>query len=49
MLARVLYGAFSIDGRPKEHLAKMALNAFTGSGLNISKVVGDAIAGIRAL
>lgn len=49
LLARVLYGAFSIDGRPKEHLAKMALNAFTGSGLGIGRVVGDAIAGIRAL
>ncbi|MDR1427803.1 MAG: FAD-dependent oxidoreductase [Bifidobacteriaceae bacterium] len=49
LAASVLRGAFLHDRRPRRHLASVAWGALRGSGIGLSKVAGDGLAGVRAL
>jgi len=49
LIGNVLYGVFSLDNEPREHLAKVALKAFKKSPVKFKHLVGDVIAGVRAL
>ena len=49
LIGNVLYGVFSLDNEPREHLAKVALKAFKKSPVKLKHLVGDVIAGVRAL
>jgi electron transfer flavoprotein-quinone oxidoreductase len=49
LLANVLYGAFNLDTKPRQHMAKVARKSLAGSPLKIRQLVRDGIAGARAL
>jgi len=49
LFADVLYGAFSLDTRPRRHLLSVARRALAHSPLKMRQLVSDGIAGGRAL
>jgi len=49
LIGNVLYGAFNLDNKPREHLAKVALRAFRKSPVKVRHLISDGIAGVRAL
>jgi len=49
LLANVLYGAFSLDTRPRRHLLSVARRALAQSPLKTRQLIRDGIAGARAL
>ncbi len=49
LLANVLYGAFSLDTRPRLHLLSVARRALAQSPLKTRQLISDGIAGVRAL
>ena len=49
LLANVLYGTFSLDTQPRQHLLKVARNSLARSPLKMRQLVRDGIAGARAL
>ena len=49
LLANVLYGAFSLDTRPRRHLLSVARRALAHSPLKTRQLISDGIAGVRAL
>jgi len=49
LIGNVLYGAFNLDNKPREHLAKVALRAFKKSPVKVRHLISDGIAGVRAL
>jgi electron transfer flavoprotein-quinone oxidoreductase len=49
LFADVLYGAFSLDTRPRRHLLSVARRALAHSPLKMRHLVSDGIAGGRAL
>lgn len=49
LIANVLYGAFNLDTKPREHLAKVAIRAFKKSPVKVRHLISDGIAGVRAL
>ncbi len=49
LLANVLYGAFSLDTRPRRHLLSVARRALAQSPLKTRQLISDGIAGVRAL
>jgi electron transfer flavoprotein-quinone oxidoreductase len=49
LLANVLYGAFSLDTRPRRHLLSVARRALAHSPLKTRQLISDGIAGARSL
>ena len=49
LFGNVLYGAFNLDDKPREHLAKVAVKAFKKSPVKIRHLISDGLAGVRAL
>ena len=49
LAAEVFYGIFNHDLTPRRHIRKVGLNALKASGLKLTQIVGDVLAGIRAL
>ncbi len=49
LLADVLRGAFDLDTRPRRHMATVARQAVRRSPVRLGQLVGDVIAGVRAL
>jgi electron transfer flavoprotein-quinone oxidoreductase len=49
LFANMLYGAFNLDDKPREHLAKVAVKAFKKSPVKIRHLISDGLAGVRAL
>ena len=49
LFGNVLYGAFNLDDKPREHLVKVALKAFKKSPVKIRHLISDGLAGVRAL
>jgi len=49
LFGNVLYGVFNLDDRPREHLVKVALQAFKKSPVKIKHLISDGLAGVRAL
>jgi electron transfer flavoprotein-quinone oxidoreductase len=49
LFGNVLYGIFNLDDKPREHLVKVALKAFKKSPVKIRHLIGDGVAGVRAL
>jgi electron transfer flavoprotein-quinone oxidoreductase len=49
LFGNVLYGVFNLDDKPREHLVKVALNAFKKSPVKIKHLISDGLAGVRAL
>ncbi|MDC4233044.1 FAD-dependent oxidoreductase [Actinomyces sp. B33] len=49
LAADVFHGVFAHDLTPRRHLRTVGLNAFKASGLKITQLIGDVLAGIRAL
>jgi electron transfer flavoprotein-quinone oxidoreductase len=49
LFADVLYGAFNLDTKPREHLLKVARKSLARSPLTRRQLVKDGIAGARAL
>ena len=47
--AEVFYGIFNHDLTPRRHIRKVGLDALKASGLKLTQIVGDVLAGIRAL
>ena len=47
--AEVLYGIFNHDLTPRHHIRKVGLDALKASGLKLTQIMGDVLAGIRAL
>ena len=49
LFGNVLYGAFNLDDKPREHLLKVAFTALKKSPVKIKHLISDGIAGARAL
>jgi electron transfer flavoprotein-quinone oxidoreductase len=49
LLANVLYGAFNLDTRPRQHMVKVARKSLARSPLKMRQLIRDGIAGTRAL
>jgi electron transfer flavoprotein-quinone oxidoreductase len=49
LFGNVLYGAFNLDDKPREHLMKVAFTALKKSPVKIRHLISDGIAGARAL
>ena len=49
LIGNVLYGVFNLDNEPREHLVKVAVRAFKKSPVKLKHLIGDGIAGGRAL
>ena len=49
LVANVLYGAFSLDTRPRRHLLSVARRALAQSPLKTRQLISDGIAGVRSL
>ncbi|HYB46206.1 MAG TPA: FAD-dependent oxidoreductase [Streptosporangiaceae bacterium] len=49
LLANVLYGAFNLDTRPRQHMVKVARKSLARSPLKMRQLIRDGIAGARAL
>ena len=49
LAAEVLYGIFNHDLKPRRHMRKVGLDVLKASGLKLTQIVGDVLAGIRAL
>jgi electron transfer flavoprotein-quinone oxidoreductase len=49
LLAEVLHGAFDLDTTPRRHLATVGRAALRGSGVRVRDLLGDGLAGVRAL
>jgi electron transfer flavoprotein-quinone oxidoreductase len=49
LLSDCLYGVYNLDTSPRRHLKDIALQALKDRNLRILQVIGDAIAGVRAL
>ncbi|WP_026460764.1 FAD-dependent oxidoreductase [Schaalia suimastitidis] len=49
LAADVLYGVFHHDLRPRKRITKVAIDAFTASGLKLKDLISDVIAGMKAL
>jgi electron transfer flavoprotein-quinone oxidoreductase len=49
LFANVLYGTFSLDTQPRQHLLKVARRSLARSPLKMRQLVRDGIAGARAL
>lgn len=47
--AEVFYGIFNHDLTPRRHIRKVGLDVLKASGLKLTQIVGDVLAGIRAL
>ena len=47
--AEVFYGIFNHDLTPRCHIRKVGLDALKASGLKLTQIIGDVLAGIRAL
>lgn len=49
LAAEVFYGVFNHDLTPRHHIRKVGLDALKASGLKLTQIMGDVLAGIRAL
>ena len=49
LAAEVFYGIFNHDLTPRRHIRKVGLDALKASGLKLTQIMGDVLAGIRAL
>ena len=49
LAAEVFYGMFNHDLTPRRHIRKVGLDALKASGLKLTQIMGDVLAGIRAL
>ena len=49
LAAEVFYGIFNHDLTPRHHIRKVGLDALKASGLKLTQIMGDVLAGIRAL
>ena len=49
LAAGVFYGIFNHDLTPRRHSRKVGLDALKASGLKLTQIMGDVLAGIRAL
>ena len=49
LFGNVLYGAFNLDDKPREHLVKVAFRALRKSPVKIRHLISDGLAGARAL
>jgi len=49
LIGNVLYGAFNLDTKPRQHLSKVAFAAFKKSPVKIRHLISDGLAGVRAL
>ena len=49
LAAGVFYGIFNHDLTPRRHIRKVGLDALKASGLKLTQIMGDVLAGIRAL
>lgn len=49
LAAEVFYGIFNHDLTPRRHIRKVGLDALKASGLKLTQLMGDVLAGIRAL
>ena len=49
LFGNMLYGAFNLDDKPRQHLVKVAVKAFKRSPVKIRHLISDALAGARAL
>ena len=49
LAAEVFYGIFNHDLTPRRHIRKVGLDALKASGLKLTQIIGDVLAGIRAL
>jgi len=49
LLGNVLYGVFNLDNQPRRHLGSVALTALRRSPVTIRNLIGDGLAGVRAL
>ena len=49
LFGNMLYGAFNLDDKPREHLVKVAVKAFKKSPVKIRHLISDGLAGARAL
>ena len=47
--AEVFYGIFNHDLTPRRHIRTVGLDALKASGLKLTQIMGDVLAGIRAL
>ena len=49
LAAEVFYGIFNHDLTPRRHIRKVGLDTLKASGLKLTQIMGDVLAGIRAL
>ena len=49
LAAEAFYGIFNHDLTPRRHIRKVGLDALKASGLKLTQIMGDVLAGIRAL
>ena len=49
LAAEVFYGIFNHDLKPRRHMRKVGLDVLKASGLKLTQIIGDVLAGIRAL
>ena len=49
LFGNMLYGAFNLNDKPREHLVKVAVKAFKKSPVKIRHLISDGLAGARAL
>ena len=49
LAAEVFYGIFNHDLTPRRHIRKVGLDSLKASGLKLTQIMGDVLAGIRAL
>ena len=49
LLGNVLHGVFNLDNQPRRHLGSVALTALRRSPVTIRNLIGDGLAGVRAL
>jgi electron transfer flavoprotein-quinone oxidoreductase len=49
LLGNVLHGVFNLDNEPRKHLGSVALRALWRSPVTIRNLIGDGLAGVRAL
>ena len=49
LAAEVFYGIFNHDLKPRRHMRKVGIDALKASGLKLTQIMGDVLAGIRAL
>ena len=49
LAAEVFYGIFNHDLKPRRHMRKVGFDALKASGLKLTHIAGDVLAGVRAL